>query len=92
MTRAVAKWAAVTGLSVSAACAGALTPRGIALDLGSYLDLIRDAPLSIRCQAVRDAEERCARAGFPADCAWSNDVDADHDGWTIAQCKSRPPP
>jgi hypothetical protein len=70
-------------------CVTTRTPRGIALDFASYLKLIRNAPLSIRCQHVKDTQDRCERNGFPRNCAWNGRDDADDDDFTIKACLAR---
>ncbi len=70
-------------------CATAPGPRGISADLDDRLRDLATWPLPVRCQAVTDAQRRCARAGLPAGCAWDGWHDADHDAWTIAACLAR---
>lgn len=74
---------------VLAGCASGPGPRQIAGDLDMSLRLLADWPLSVRCRHVRDAMDRCERAGLPRDCAWDGWHDADHDGWTVSICKKR---
>jgi hypothetical protein len=80
--------AAVLGLI---GCATAPTPHGIAIDLNRQLVSLEKWPLSVRCRAVMDAQRRCVAAGFAADCAWTNDVDADQDSFSIVACSRRAP-
>jgi hypothetical protein len=78
-----------TLLLLLASCTTTATPRGIALDFASYLRMIRDAPLSIRCQHVKDTQDRCLHHGFPKNCAWDGFSDADDDDFTIKACLAR---
>jgi hypothetical protein len=76
------RWLSLLAL---AGCA-TLGPRGIARDLDRQLTFLADWPLSVRCQAVRDAVARCEAAGLPPDCAWNGWDDQDRDSFTIAAC------
>ncbi len=79
-------WFAVCGCATTAPTAG-----GIAADLDRQLVLLADWPLSVRCQAVEDAQARCVAAGLPEDCAWDGWHDRDRDAWTVAACARRRP-
>jgi hypothetical protein len=84
-------WGILAALFAIFGCATAPTPRGIAIDLDRQLVSLEKWPLSVRCQAVTDAQRRCLAAGFAADCAWTNDVDADQDSFSIVACSRRAP-
>jgi hypothetical protein len=84
-------WFIIAALLGLIGCATAPTPRGIAIDLDRQLASLEKWPLSVRCQAVTDAQRRCLAAGFTADCAWTNDVDADRDSFSINACLQRAP-
>lgn len=72
-----------------AACASAPGPRQIAGDFADRLADLKSWPLSVRCQAVSDAMDRCQRARLPRNCAWDGWNDTDHDAWTIQACRER---
>ena len=70
-------------------CATGPTARGIALDLDARLRLLASQPLPLRCQAIKDAERRCVRAGLPRRCFADGWTDSDRDAWTLAACAER---
>lgn len=74
-------------LLVFTACVTLVTPRGIALDLNDSLSRLSDYPLAVRCQAIKDAEQRCLNAGLGSKCWADGWTDADQDSWTIAACR-----
>lgn len=88
----IAWWFILAALFGLFACATAPSPARIAADFAKNLDMLAGWPLSVKCQAVRDAERRCVAAGFAVDCAWDGFSDADRDGWTLAACRARREP
>ena len=82
--------ASLAALVLSCASWQAMPQQRIAGDFGARLRGLRDWPLSVRCQAVLDAVERCKQAGLPPYCAWDGFSDRDDDPWTMYACFQRP--
>lgn len=64
MTRSTLAAAACL-LALSCATWRATPQQKIAGDFGAQLRMLKDSPLSVRCQAVVDTVERCKAAGLP---------------------------
>jgi hypothetical protein len=85
-------WALVLAYALLAlGCVTVPTRAGIARDLAAQLDTLSTWPLSTRCQAIRDAERRCIKAGFEPRCFADGWNDRDRDAWTLAACQERKP-
>lgn len=76
-------------LFLALSCAATVGPNQIAGDFADRLEDLKKWPLSVRCQAVKDAMDRCERARLPRNCAWDGWHDADHDAWTVAVCRQQ---
>ncbi len=100
-TLAVVAALLLAGLLLSS-CAPVPPVERIATHLMWQLRGMRDWPLSVQCQAIKDAQERCVKAGLPRECygdGWrertgmpkpnADGAGNDYDGWTQAVCRQR---